>query len=184
VTSNRNIKFFDNYRIYHGCWFNKFSVFYDTVSPTVKSLELRATILLYYNPHERGTSRESKKKLNRSIVVKSLHSYHTTISLCQTIEGFGELNRSIVVMVVAQRAPLSVEPHGLIKHVKPWKLVKLVKKLRGVGLGVELWVSMLVNYIDSGLLHRVVLQMPVWVETELENMNNLLNLLNFSTTGW
>jgi hypothetical protein len=90
----------------------------------------------------------------------------------------------MVGTVGAQRAPLSVELHGIIKLVKLWKRVKPVKKLRGVALGVELWVTMLVNYIDSGLLHRVVLQMPVWVETESENMNNLLNLLNFSTTGW
>ena len=208
MTSNRNIKFFDNYRIYHDCKFNKFYGVNDAVRLYGKSLELGATFLLSYHSHERGTNRESKKELNRRIVGKSLHSYHPTISLCQTMSsnwelnhrivgkrlrsyhtaitcflndvGFGELNRRIVGMVGTQRAPPSVEFSRIANKSGQVKPVKLVKKLRGGCLGVELWVSVPVNYIASGVIYNSFYKCLA----ETENMNNLLNLLNFSTTGW
>jgi len=162
------------YEIYHVGLFN---AFYDTVNPSVKSWELGAGQLLYYHPYERGTSREAREKLNRSIVVKSLHSYHTTIEYLSNDGGFGELNRSIVVLSEAQRAPLSVEFSNIANRSGQVKPVKLVKKLRGVALGVELWVTVLVNYIDSGVIHNSFYK----GQYDMQLVNNLLN---FTARGW
>jgi hypothetical protein len=162
------------YEIYHVGLFN---MLYDTVNPSVKSWELGAGQLLYYHPYERGTSREARKKLNRSIVVKSLHYYHTTIKYLLNDGGFEELNRSIVVLVVAQRAPLSVEFSNIANRVTNVKPVNLVKKLRGGCLGVELWVTVLVNYIISGVIHSSFYK----GQYDMQLVNNLLN---FTARGW
>ena len=163
-----NSQISESYGIYHVDMFN---TFYDTVTPSVESWALGASLLQYYHSHERGTSRGAKGELNRSIVVKSLHSYHTTIEYLSNDGGFEGLNRSIVVMVVAQRAPLSVSFSCIEDGVKGVKRVKLVKKLRGGALGVELWVTVLVNYIGSGVIHTSFYKGLA----EAENMNNLLN---------
>jgi hypothetical protein len=169
-----NNRISESHEIYHVDMFN---AFYDTVTPSVESWELGASLLQYYHFHERGTSRERKGKLNRSIVVKKPLYYHTTIGYLSNDGGIGKLNRSIVVLSEAQRAPPSVEFSWIEDRVKGIKRVKLVKKLRGVGLGVELWVTVLVNYIVSG----VICNSFYMCLAEAEIMNNLLN---FTARWW
>jgi hypothetical protein len=162
------------YEIYHVGWLN---MHYDTVNPSVKSWKLGAGQLLYYHPYERGTNRETREELNRSIVVKRLHYYHTTIKYLLNDGRFGELNRSIVVLVVAQCAPLSVEFSNIANRITSVKPVKLVKKLRGGCFGVELWVTVLVKYIPS----RVIYSSFYKGQYDMQLVNNLLN---FTARGW
>ncbi len=167
----------ESYKIYHmEGLFNRLF----TENSTVKSWELGATFLLSYHSHERGMNRESKKELNRRIVGKLppiLLSYNWLFVKREVVNR--ELNRRIVGMVGSQRAAPSVEFSWIVNRVTSVKPVKLVKKLRGGALGVELWVTVLVNSIVSGLLHRSFYK----VLAEAENMNNLSNLLNFTARG-
>lgn len=162
------------YTIYHGDRFNRF---YDTVKTLVKSWELGATFTPSHNPHER----EKHGGIESCDCVKKLAftPSHDCVFIKRKVVDWGVESCDCVNGVKPVSSP-SVEFSNIANKVKGVKRVKLVKKLRGVALGVELWVSVLVNYIASGVIYNSFYMCLA----EAEIMNNLLNLLNFSTTGW
>jgi len=164
----------ESYTIYCGVRFNRF---YDTVKTLVKSWKLGAWLTPSHNPHER----EKHGGIESCDCVKKLAFTlsHYCVFAKRKVVDWGVESCDSVNGVKPAPSP-SVEFSRIANRVKGVKPVKLVKKLRGIALGVELRVTVLVNYIDSGLLHRSFYKCLA----ESENMNNLLNLLNFSTTGW
>jgi hypothetical protein len=74
----------------------------------------------------------------------------------------------------------SVEFSNIVNRVKGVKRVKPVKKLRGVGLEVELGFTMHGISIESGVICISFYK----GQYDMQIVNNLANLLNFSITGW
>ena len=158
------------YEIYHVGMFN---AFYDTVNPSVESWELGASLTQSHNPHEREKHggielcdgvKASFFTLSHDCVFAKRWPYWG-IESCDCVNG-----------VKAARSP-SVEFSSIANRSGRVKPVKLVKKLRGGALGVELGVTVLVNYIVSGVIHNSFYK----GQYDMQLVNNLLN---FTARGW
>jgi len=160
--------------IYHGVMFNRF---YDTVKTLVRSWELGASFTQSHHFYEREKyggieSCDCVKKLAFTLshycVFAKRKVVDWRVESCDCVNGVKPVSSP------------SVEFSNIANRVKGVKHVKLVKKLRGVGLGVELWVTVLVKYIPS----RVIYNSFYKGQYDMQIVNNLANLLNFSITGW
>jgi hypothetical protein len=160
--------------IYCGDRFNRF---YDTVKTLVKSWKLGATFTQSHNPHER----EKHGGIELCDCVKKLAFTlsHYCVFAKRKVVDWGVESCDCVNGVKPAPSP-SVEFSRIANKVKGVKRVKPVKKLRGVGLGVELGFTMHGISIESGVICISFYK----GQYNMQIVNNLANLLNFSITGW